>query len=75
MQFSAGMRANSRLQRLEIRFVIGESPVPGPTGKMWLEENKLIMLPAPSTSSVLIRASSRKQTVAVLGSSGSGLNE
>lgn len=33
--------------RSEIRFVIGESPVPGLTGKMWLGGNKLIRLPAP----------------------------
>lgn len=43
IQFTYG--AGNRLQRLEISFVIGESPVPGPSGKMWLGENKLIMHP------------------------------
>lgn len=30
--------ASDCLQRLEIRFVIGVSPVPGLSGKMWLGE-------------------------------------
>lgn len=73
-------RASNRLQRLKIRFVIGESPVPRLTGKMQLGENKLIMLPAPSRSSVLIRAPSEQLSemqkadcaAAVLGNSISG---
>lgn len=40
--------------------MIGASPVPGLTGKMWLGGKKIIiMLPAPSISSVLIRAPSK----------------
>lgn len=52
MRFSARTKRTNRLRRSEIRFAIGESPVPGLTGKMWLGESKLRMLPAPSTSNV-----------------------